>query len=231
MLEISGRKFGLPFRVKWFDADPVLRMWPMTIFVQSPCIDPRIGMVRTPKATFLTALAHDPDELLGRMSSSTRNLIRQATRMGLAVRSASADEFCAFHSNEARHAPGTVHPPALQRFGSNLVVTAVSDQDRTLAMHALVADRDSGRLRLLHSVRSSSTAAESAQMVGRGNRLLHYWELMFAAERGLEVYDWGGYAIGAAGADLEGINRFKESFGGRVVEESNYRPAGTEWML
>ena len=48
-----------------------------------------------------------------------------------------------------------------------------------------------------------------------------YWKLMLIAkEQGLRYFDLGGYDVGAKKGDkLYNINKFKERFGGRVVEQ------------
>ena len=39
---------------------------------------------------------------------------------------------------------------------------------------------------------------------------------------GFEVYDWGGIAYGTENKSLQGINKFKESFGGQIIEQFNF---------
>ncbi|MBI3334507.1 GNAT family N-acetyltransferase [Candidatus Pacearchaeota archaeon] len=55
-----------------------------------------------------------------------------------------------------------------------------------------------------------------------------YWQLMlFAKQHGMRYFDLGGYDVGARPGDkLYNINKFKERFGGRVVEQPIYATHG-----
>lgn len=55
-----------------------------------------------------------------------------------------------------------------------------------------------------------------------------YWRLMInAKEQGLRYFDLGGYDVGAKKGDkLYNINKFKERFGGRVIEQPIYATHG-----
>jgi len=59
-------------------------------------------------------------------------------------------------------------------------------------------------------------------VVGRANRFLHYEDIRYFKEHGYETYDLGGYAKDTQDPKLQGINVFKESFGGTIVEQYNY---------
>jgi lipid II:glycine glycyltransferase (peptidoglycan interpeptide bridge formation enzyme) len=48
--------------------------------------------------------------------------------------------------------------------------------------------------------------------------------MLYFKEKIYLEYDFGGYAFGTSNAKLQGINKFKDSFGGELVEQSNYIP-------
>ncbi|NDF01518.1 MAG: hypothetical protein EB034_25115, partial [Verrucomicrobia bacterium] len=55
--------------------------------------------------------------------------------------------------------------------------------------------------------------------------LLHFRDMTWLREQGFKTYDFGGYAANTADPALQHINEFKDSFGGELVEESNYASA------
>jgi len=59
-------------------------------------------------------------------------------------------------------------------------------------------------------------------LIGRAN-CFHTWHDILRFQRqGIETYDFGGWYGGTENAEKLRINRFKESFGGKVVPEFNY---------
>ena len=55
-------------------------------------------------------------------------------------------------------------------------------------------------------------------MVGYANKALHWHDFHYLKQRGIESYDWGGVTWNEEDAGiLAGINKFKQSFGGRPV--------------
>ena len=55
-------------------------------------------------------------------------------------------------------------------------------------------------------------------MVGYVNKALHWHDFLYLKEKGVESYDWGGVTWNEDDPGiLAGINRFKQSFGGKPV--------------
>lgn len=85
----------------------------------------------------------------------------------------------------------------------------------------------SQRVRLLHSVSSFRHLTGSAErnLVGRANRLHHWLDMVQFKDNGVSVYDFGGWYEGYSDSVKLRINRFKEEFGGTVVQEFNAETA------
>ena len=58
--------------------------------------------------------------------------------------------------------------------------------------------------------------------MGRANRFLHLEAIKLFKKDGYSLYDLGGYAKNTTDPVMIGINKFKDSFGGRLLEESHY---------
>jgi hypothetical protein len=113
-----------------------------------------------------------------------------------------------------------------------MLVTEMSVGGQPLVMHAYLQDKTIGRVALWKSASHFRTleGAEGQQqrnLIGRANRLLHFSDMKHLRNDGFEIYDLGGYAPDTDDLALKRINDFKDSFGGELVEESNYLSAGT----
>ena len=64
--------------------------------------------------------------------------------------------------------------------------------------------------------------AEARKLTGLAHRLLVLEDMLRFRSQDLRDYDFGGYALGTEDPKLASINRFKDSFGGRIVAEPNY---------
>lgn len=225
MITLNRRKHGLPFRVVWFSPEPRFQLWPPTVYRQSPGVGPQFGLVRQPFHTFVTGLDGDSDSWLALMSSTTRNEIKQAAKAGVEGFLVAQDTFLEFFNAFAaeKGIEGTTREK-LTSYGPSLWLTGARLADRTLAMHAVMVDQALGRGRLLLSASARFLDSADRTQVGKANRWLHWWEMGVLAKEGLVAYDWGGYAKDTIDPSKQGINRFKEAFGGVPVEESHYFP-------
>ena len=95
-----------------------------------------------------------------------------------------------------------------------LALSCASRDGERLVWHAHLL---SGR-----TVRLASSAScfrgmdnEYRSLVGRANRWLHWRDMLFFREAGIECYDWGGVFADESTPEREGINRFKRMFGGQ----------------
>jgi lipid II:glycine glycyltransferase (peptidoglycan interpeptide bridge formation enzyme) len=64
---------------------------------------------------------------------------------------------------------------------------------------------------------------EKQKLIGDAHRLIHWEAIKYAKAKGIKVFDWGGYYTGKKkDPQKEGINHFKRSFGGELVNHYNY---------
>lgn len=189
---------------------------------------------RAPATSFFTILIdleRDPAALLAAMKDGTRSRIRRAgARDGLTYVAAhppdatSLERFCALYD---RFAAGKALPPAdrghLRRLAEAgaLDLSCVRCAGEDLVWHAHC--RDGRRATLLASASLFRALGDSAarNLVGRANRWHHWRDMLRFRAGGLQVYDFGGWYPGADDRERLDINRFKEEFGGTVVEQFN----------
>jgi len=92
-----------------------------------------------------------------------------------------------------------------------------------LVWHAFYRCKE--RVRMLESPSRLKTTADTEErnLFGRANRYHHWQDMMRFKAEGILTYDLGGWAPNARDPEIAGINRFKEGFGGRIVENYNYQ--------
>jgi len=181
---------------------------------------------RRAEHTKLIELRPRGSELIDTLPKQCRYEIRRAERDGVACTTqVDFREYFTFHTefcrSKDRPAPSWQF---LTAHREHLLITKAMLGTGTLAMHAHLVDPEASRCRLFTSSSLFRREKDSAArgMIGRANRYLHYWDMQQMAARGLEIYDFGGYAPDTADPSLVRLNEFKDSFGGKLAQESTY---------
>lgn len=103
-----------------------------------------------------------------------------------------------------------------------LVITSIATKDqKPLCAHTYLVDGN--RARLINSASVfRAVEANVRSLVGRGNRYLHWRDMLFFKQMGYRLYDLGGVSENPD----DTVSRFKRSFGGVEVLEffDFYRP-------
>jgi hypothetical protein len=196
---------------------------------QAPSRPEGPGWSCLPFATLHVDLTQSETDLLGQMSPGTRYEVHRALerdrfRVELisSPDAAALKRFIEFYDRFAsargiHGADGTFLRQLAQR--GALLLSRVSWNDSgELACHAYLVD--GRRVRLCHSATRRPEGVTTA-LLGRANRLLHWEDIRFAKSQGLTLFDFGGVALDEGQSHLHGINRFKQGFGGVLVEEYN----------
>ena len=232
---ILRRKWGLSIGEVWFDEAPVKASCDVLWHWQSP-EKPGKGPCET-KRTLKVDLSLPSEAILNAYTKETRYEIRRAdTKDGLSYtllpepREPEIARFTAFYEVFARQ-KGLIIPSwnRTRSYASagELALSLASQGERPLVWHAYYHGRTTARL--LHSASLYRTEESSAlrSLTGRGNRWLHWRDMMAFRERGLRFYDFGGWYAGQSDQDRLRINKFKEEFGAVVAVEYNYVEALT----
>ena len=181
-----------------------------------------------PTTTLVVDLRCDPDEIFGRMSKSTRNLVSQARRTpGVRVSMnvpRACDDFLALHNEFVAEKPFT-GPLSRATLNAHLalcdVAVAYLDDD---PICGLVVLRDTTVRRALPVYSATTRLRDDGDYDKRASRLYRFlfWHLMRHYQAaGFDVFDFGGVS-----SETESIAQFKRSFGGVPLHEHNYAFAG-----
>lgn len=227
MLETRYRSGFPPVRVIWFSERPA---WPACLtlaeFKQCRSEGRQLGFIRRNFHTRLVDLRVTPEKLLADFQPRTRSMVRQAQKLGMSTeievdRRRFMERYNAFAARRGLAELSGTHP--LAGSGSTIITMACLDR-RVLVMRGYLVDRDAARVRNLVSCTElhAPDDAETRKLTGLAHRLLVLDDMLRFRSEGIRDYDFGGYAFGTEDPKLASINRFKDSFGGRVVAEPNY---------
>ena len=228
MVETTSRAALPRVRTVWFGQRPSLAAcFGLAEYKQCSSDGRHPGFIRQPFHTKIVDLDVAPEQLMAGFQPRTRSFVRQAERQGVTAeietdRQRFIATYNAFAAGRGLARLGPDH--VLSRPDGPTVVTRAMLDGRVLAMRGYIVDRAAGRIRNLVNCTADDPADSEAvrKLAGAAHRyLIHADMLRFRAD-GIGAYDFGGYAQGTADPKLANINRFKDSFGGRVVAEPNY---------
>lgn len=233
MIKIRRMVHGIPMITVWY-ANEKINDKGMICYKESTSeIGDAVQFV-----TLVSDLTEDADAIMKHFTSNCRNEVRRAYKDGSTHEIVPAEKisdedieaFVSFFEEFWKSKDSSLSNPAslieeLKQYRDigALVITKGRVGDETCIYHTYLCDENNARL--LHSASLFRLAEDdddraARQVIGRANRMLHYEDMLYFKEKGLQKYDWGG-----AGKEEEvaSITKFKEAFGGEqvILFESN----------
>lgn len=99
------------------------------------------------------------------------------------------------------------------------VVAAKDPAGQVLAYHLVFLTPNRARQLVAISPYKAVPSVAWRNTVSRANCLIHWYNFSTFRDRGIRDFDFGGWYPGTSDIRLLGINRFKKSFGGVVVQQ------------
>jgi hypothetical protein len=226
------RRIGrLQLRNRWFAESVGSAFSQLIVYRHASSLGPALGYKRLPCHTKIVDLRWQPEEILAAFDRGTQYDIRRAQKDGVCCEMTEDLGMAAkFYDEFAEHKRLRKLGATLADLGSLLQVSVVA-KGGWLAAHYYIVDPEIKRVRLLHSasLRYSADNPAHRQLIGRANRYLHWQDILHYRKQGMTIYDFGGYEANATDPEIRGVAEFKDSFGGRLMEESNYVPLWLYW--
>ncbi len=190
---------------------------------------PREGMSCRAFHTILIDLKRDPKELLARMKRDTRYEIRRAAdqdQLNCDWRNAQDPQaFQQFGDYYDEFATRKDQPKlnrawlSLLAVNGSLTLSRVCDSTgETLVWHAYHCSRERATLFYSASLFRKFDSSAIRNKIGRANRFQHWQDMQRFKAEGISVYDFGGWYEGTSDPERLRINKFKEEFGGEIVQ-------------
>lgn len=190
------------------------------------------SIIINPSYTVFTDLALDERELLACMRKKVRYEVNRAAKEEFQISYYEAEDikynkkilhdfemaymsFCDILGDEAvRKAYSREKIESYVR--CSCITISHIEKENCIVYHLYVHDNTSTVL--LYSVSDFRDKNVDQNLSGRANKLLHYRDMLYFKEKGLESYDWGNIS---SIEQPNGIDNFKISFGGKVQEIYN----------
>lgn len=162
-------------------------------------------------------------EIFGRFSSTVRNEIRKVEDEVSCFFHDDVEKFVEFYNDfAALKGIDSTSVKKIREIGEGMVLSFAKVDEHIIAAHSYLVDTDLKIARLYHSATCRLNEGVDKTLVGKANKLLHFYDMKILKERGIETYDFGGYAKDTTDKSLQGINKFKLPFGGEVKACVNF---------
>jgi len=214
-------------KVVWYSSKPTIWNCLTTLYKQSTHYKPVLGFVRENFFTKIIDLAKDEKQLLEGFDKNTSYEIRRAEKEHINTTvEQNVENFKNFYNQFAKTKGLPQLNNSINHYQRYLVITKAEYDKKEVVMHSYIIDESLKRVRLLHSASlfRNSLDAQTRAIVGRANRLLHFMDMKYFKQMGYMEYDLGGYALDTKDESLCRINKFKDGFGGKLKQETDYLP-------
>jgi hypothetical protein len=228
MIRFKTKALGfLPVRMIWFAPKPQKKLSLYSFYKQSACCENLPGYIRKPFFTKVIDLTAPLTEIEKGIEKQTIYEYNRGMKEGVTTMlEPDLSQFVIFYNLFAQQKKLPPLGRGFFKYVKNIIITKATLDESDLVMHAYILDEEASRVRLLYSATSGNYTIKgySRALQGRANRLLHYKDICLFKTQGFKCYDLGGYAMHTSDTALLGINKFKDSFGGSILEESDYLP-------
>lgn len=170
-------------------------------------------------------LTESLEVIFNKFKKNTQNEIRRAIKEEMKVETIkNKDEFIESYNKTAMKLNiQKITKEFLLSFGNNLSIFKVIYNNEILIYHVLIHDIKQKKVELLLSSRNyelKNLKKIENKYYSFANRFLHYKEFEMYKEKGIEIYDFGGYS--ETNEKLKNITKFKLDFGGEKISKQNY---------
>lgn len=176
--------------------------------------------------TLISNLDLEEDELLKRMDKGTKYEVKRSLKEAeVDVKDISLDTFIEVYNRFVETKGLNKINRGMMNFEPAVIIRGAFISDALVAAHAYTYSKNLGIVRLLYSVTEPrmNDDADLRSKVGRTNRFLHFDDMKYFKNIGFRTYDFGGFAKDTNDRGLQGINKFKQGFGGEVTQLENYK--------
>ncbi|MDP4179699.1 MAG: hypothetical protein Q8942_01255 [Bacillota bacterium] len=178
-----------------------------------------IDLSKDEEALFSDLHEHTRRELMRARNDSNKYIFNENPTMEQFI------EFCDFYNVFASTKGITSIDPVSYKLlleNNSFIITKMLDnEDKVLCYHTYIVDGHRARTQHSCSQFRNSEDKNYRALVGRANRELHWKDMMTFKEKEFSIYDFGGLALNDDPV-MKNIDKFKMSFGGKIVTEYEF---------
>lgn len=180
------------------------------------------------KYTLINDLSKEESEIFSSFTSNTRNEIRKVEKIedfSYSYNSITMTEFIEFYNLFASSKGlNLLSERRIKKYSDNLLYLSAYLDDDLTNVQVYIVDKENKIVRLLYSVSTIHNLEDKQRRknIGFINKFLHWQAMSYLKKNNFYVFDWGGYSNDPNNKVLVGIDKFKKSFGGEIVEIYDY---------
>lgn len=179
-------------------------------------------MIPIRRTTTIIDLNKTDEDILSGFRSNTRNEVRRGIREGVEIDRVEAEQFVDYYNVFAKEK----NLPTISLMDINKWNTSTSEirlykaykEDKVLAMHANIIDKEENIANLLYSATCRLNQDVDYKLIGFANKSLHYLEFIQLRDDGVLKYDFSGVCMDENDKERYNIGLFKRGFGGELQE-------------
>ncbi len=221
------------FKSKSYDLCKVFQL--CSIKYSLKMVDLPLFYKREVKYTLIHDLSVSEDALFQSFSRDTRNQIIRAknTNVNWKINQVDLDEFVSFYNMmaEKKQIQKMTKKRILKYNLDNLTIISAYIGDELIIIHVYIHDEDIARALYSVSKIYQTGDKEKRKLIGFINKLLHWESMKYFKSLNYKIYDFGGYGNDKSNKSLAGVDRFKKSFNGKIVEVYNYYSLAFRFLL
>ena len=181
-------------------------------------------MVREKCYTLIIDLNEDIEQIKSKFNPTVKNEIKKGISNNIDCNfENNIIKFSSFFSEFANLK--NLYQPKIETFQTltdNFLTSFAKLNGEIIVAHSYIADPIEGVVRLFQSASKRLDLNYNISVISQANKLLTYHDIVYFKKCGYKLYDFGGFAFQTKNKSLLGINQFKKSFGGRLIQYYNY---------
>ena len=199
-------------------------------FIQSNFSNSIFGFKKLKRCTKIIDLTTDLEIIKSNFGKHAVRKIKEAIKQGIEfIPDFKNYEYFVKFYNESVKSKGMLKLTNLNFYLMNtkiIFLTACKLNEDILVMHSCLLDDKIKRIELYQSASQfrSLDDSKSRNLIGIANIYLTFCEIEYFKNLGYTIFDLGGYATDKNNEILMKINRFKDSFGGKLTTEYDFIP-------
>lgn len=225
---IFKKKFYL-FKLtdQWFRLNSSFRnLYSLSTFSYVQRIKPEYNSycIKSYSHTIIINLKESYELIVSKFKNTVKQEIRKAQKEGIiCCFKDDIDTFISFYNDFATLK--NIYPinkSVIEQINKNIKTSYAYHNNKIIVAHSYIIDEEIGIARLYHSASVRLNQNFDKKTIGLANKYLTSNDIQYFKNSGFEKYDFGGYAKNTKNKSLQGINDFKNSFGGEIIKCLNY---------
>lgn len=218
-MNIKFKKFGLTFNDKWnYKNIYISDLFKFTAYKGHNKFNTTLPFIQKDKRSIVNYLSNNEDDLWSNVKKNTRNEINKIKKEDVKynINSITLTSFINLYNEfiEFKNLSlAKLSEERLKKYKNNILLTSTELNNEWQSIHVYLIINDYAEL--LYSITNHNI---EHKIVGMINRFHHWNDLIYLKNSDFNTYDWGGIAFG----DMDGIAKFKLSFGGEEIISKIY---------